>query len=245
MIDRLTWTLASWSVRAYPVILRVYPEGFRREFGESMTQLFRDLARDTCRRSGLGGLMALWLRAFIDILRSVVDAYASERRAVMFKAVVAAGVLWGATLVIASGYAAIRFDEFYNPPEFSRFSTTGPADEDGLISAYEQALSGEFGRYRAFAFGAGLLLAVPVGLASALFGLWQKSILHGAGALLAGTVVTVAAFELLPTIWFPFDRYPVGALWVMGGGLLLAAGVWLVVTAIGRYWPASRRFTTA
>jgi uncharacterized membrane protein YkgB len=90
---------------------------------------------------------------------------------------------------------------------------------------------------------AGFSLAILLGVTSALFGLWQKSVLHGAGALMAGTALTIVAFELLPVVWFPLDQYPVGALWLMGGGVLLAAGTCLLVVILGRLRPASARFT--
>jgi hypothetical protein len=210
-----------------------------------MTQVFGDLVHDACRASGIGGLVKLWLRTLVDLAVSLVDTYTSGRRGLMSRAVVAVGVLYIGALGLASGYGALRFGEFYDPPAFTMFNAAGPVDGDTLLAAYDEALTGEFGRYKAFAFGAGILLAVLLGLASGLFGLWQKSIPHGAGAFLAGAALTIVVFELLPTVWFPFDRYPVGALWVMGGGLPLAAVVWLVVTAIGRYRPASGRLTPA
>lgn len=245
MIHRASNILARMSLRAYPLVLGVYPRGFRREFGESMTQVFRDLVHDACRTSGVAGLLRLWLRTVMDVVVSLVGAYTSERREAMFRTVVAVGVLYLGVLGLASGYGAIRFGEFYDPPAFTMFNAAGPVDENKLEAAYGEALRGEFGRYKAFAAGTGILLAVLLGLASALFGLWQRSIPHGAGAFLAGAALTVLVFQLLPTIWFPFDRYPVGALWVMGAGLPLAALVWLVVTAIGRYWPASGRLRPA
>ena len=114
-----------------------------------------------------------------------------------------------------------------------------------MIAASEQALTGEFGRYRTFAFASGLVLAILLGVASALFGLWQRSVSHGAGAFLAGTVLTVAALSFLPTIWFPLDRYPVGALWLMGGLLTVALGACLPVIMIGRFGTAWVRFKAA
>ena len=237
MTDRRTKRLVGWSVRAYVLALLVYPWAFRREFGESMTQVFQDLARDACRASGVVGLAALWMRTAVDLLVSAVSAYSRERRRSMFRVVVGAGSLYVGMLALAAGYGAIRFAEFYEPPAFSRFGATESVDEDALIAAYEQALTGEFGQYKMFAFGAGLVLAIWLGIASALFGLWQRSVLHGAGAFLAGALLTIAALALLPAIWFPQDRYPVGAAWVMGGSLPLAGVVWLLVTIAGRFGP--------
>ena len=72
----------------------------------------------------------------------------------------------------------------------------GPAilPECVLITAYEHALTGKFGQYKAYAA-------------------------YAQGAPFpAGTVVTAAPLGLLQTIRCPFDRYMVGALWVMGVG---------------------------
>ncbi len=80
MIDWATNRLALWSVQAYSLILQVYPCAFRREFGQSMTQVFRDMARDARQESGLLGLAVLWMRTVVDVLVSVVTAYASNRR---------------------------------------------------------------------------------------------------------------------------------------------------------------------
>jgi cytochrome b561 len=244
VIGRATNRIAAWSVRTYALILHVYPCGFWRELGESMTQVFRDQVRDACKESGLVGLAALWMRTVVDVLVSVAGAYSSERRKSMFRVVVAAGILYVCTLVLVMGYGAIRFGEFYERPAFSGVGATEPVDEDKLIAAYERALSGEFGRYKTFAIGAGLVLAVLLGVASALFGLWQRSLLKSAGAFVAGAVLTIAAVSLLPTIWFPLDRYPVGFVWLLRC-FPIAAGAWLLVTVIGRFGPARARFKPA
>ncbi|HSB17743.1 MAG TPA: hypothetical protein VLE22_25065 [Bryobacteraceae bacterium] len=244
MTDSAIKQIAAWSVRVYALILHVYPEGFRLEFGESMTQVFRDLARDAGKRSGLTGLTALWMLTFADVLASVAGAYSSERRKSMFRVVIAAGILYVCTLALVTGYGAIRFGEFYERPAFSGFRAAEPVNEDKLTAAYEQALTGDFGRYKTFAVGAGLVLAVLLGVASALFGLWQKSLLRSAGAFVAGSVLTIVAVSLLPTIWFPLDRYPVGFVWMLRC-FPVAAGAWLLVTVIGRFGPGRARFKLA
>lgn len=50
--------------RAYSVLLRAYPAGFRARYGREMTLLFRDL-----RREGRGG-PAWWRELVLDVLRS-------------------------------------------------------------------------------------------------------------------------------------------------------------------------------
>lgn len=60
------------SVSLYRLLLAAYPASFRQEYGDAMTQLFRDLAGDAYRRRGLLGLAALWLRTLADFTSSVI-----------------------------------------------------------------------------------------------------------------------------------------------------------------------------
>jgi hypothetical protein len=53
-------------------MLAAYPASFRREYGDAMVQLFRDLAGDAYRRRGLLGLAVLWLRTLTDLMSSVI-----------------------------------------------------------------------------------------------------------------------------------------------------------------------------
>jgi hypothetical protein len=236
--DRVTW----WAVLPYRLILQAYPHSFRREFGESMTQAFTDSVRAAWNRAQLAGLARLWMRTLVDVVVSLFRAYAGERRDSMFRMAVGLGIIYICALAAIVTYGAVRFGEFYPAPGFSIFGAPD-ANEGALQAAYAQAMTGDFGAYRRFTLVAGFSLAALLGAASALFGLWQKSLPHGVGALIAGTAITIAAFELLPTVWFPLDRYPVGALWLIGGGIPLAVGTWLLVIVMGRFGPARARFT--
>ena len=207
-----------------------------------MSQVFGDLVRAAWNRAGLIGLATLWVRTAVDVVDSLIAAYVSETHDSRFTLAAGLSVLYVCALAGIVGYGAIRFGEFYEPPAFSVFGAPG-ASEDSLLAMYEQALTGDLGRYRTFTAAAGFALAVWLGATSALFGLWQKSLSHGAGALIAGIALTIAALEFLPTVWFPLDGHPVGALWLMGGSIPLAACVWLLVMALGRFWPARARFT--
>lgn len=235
MIDKATNTLAAWSVMTYGVIVQAYPYSFRRQFGESMTQVFTDLVHDA-RNAGLGTLAILWMRTVRDVAVSLVTAYSREAKEPAFRPVLITSALYLGALVLVTGYGAVAFGEYYEPPAFSRFGAPG-AHEDELIATYEKALTGEFGQYRTYARSIALTLAIWLGVASALFGQWQRNILHGAAAFLAGTTVTIAVLSLLPTIWFPLDRYPVGALWVMGVGLPISVATWLLLTFFQRLRP--------
>ncbi len=230
--------LVRWSTRVYEWALYAYPSSFHHAFGDSMTQVFRDLVRDALAHVGVRGVAGLWIRTAWDLAVSVLTAYARERREAMRRTVLIATAAYVGLSIFTAGYGAVRYGEFYATPAFNEGRAPG-AGEDVLVAAYESALAGELGRYRTFAFGTGLALSLLLGVASGLFAVWQRSVVRGGGAFAVGAAAAMVTLSLIPTIWFPLDSYPVAALWVMGGGLPLAAAIWLAVTAIGL--PARRR----
>lgn len=232
MIDSRGAVVAAWSTSTYRLMLLAYPRAFRCEFGDSMAQVFGDAVRDAWNGAGPAGVALLWMRTLADVARSLVGAYAAEKRDGTFRMAAALLILYACALAGTVGYGALRFGEFYEPPAFTRFGAP-EAGEDALVAAHEREMGGAFGAYRSFTVTAGLSLAVLLGIACGLFGLWQRSVLHGAAALGTGLAVTIAAFELLPAIWFPLDRYPVGALWMMGGAAPVAAASWIASMLLG------------
>ena len=56
--------------RVYAILLRLYPRGYRRDFGPLMLQSFRDEVREALASSGYLGL-AFWLEVLADVVRSV------------------------------------------------------------------------------------------------------------------------------------------------------------------------------
>jgi hypothetical protein len=236
--------LAAWSLRAYFLVLRLYPTAFRLEFGDSMAQVFGDLVQRERKERGPQGLFVLWIQTAVDVARSVMLAYVSEGGRIMARTV---GVLGGAYLcflTLFTAYGANRFAEFYQPPAFNRAGAPSTASEDTLVAVYEQSLDGQFGTYKQLTFRTGIVLAIWLGVVSALFGRWQRSVLHGVAALAAGVIVTIAAFELLPSIWFPFDHYAVGFVWLLSG-VPVAAAIWIVLTLADRFMPARRESAEA
>ena len=71
--------LNSRSERVYGWLLRIYPHGFRAEYGEAMGQHFRDLWRDA-RGDGAISMGNFWMGIVVDTLISAVRARFSERR---------------------------------------------------------------------------------------------------------------------------------------------------------------------
>ena len=54
--------------RIYRILLKAYPSTFRREYGESMTQLFRDQLKDAVAGHKL---LPFWKRIILDLFRTV------------------------------------------------------------------------------------------------------------------------------------------------------------------------------
>jgi hypothetical protein len=54
------WSV-SVSVRLYSVLLSIYPQSFRREYGIELIILFRDMSREGIRQRGFFGILAVWL----------------------------------------------------------------------------------------------------------------------------------------------------------------------------------------
>jgi len=75
-------TSSNISYRLYCLLLFVYPEEFRREFGNQMLQVFRDSYRDEARARSLP---SFWLRILQDLVCSAVKerANSTEKRGVM------------------------------------------------------------------------------------------------------------------------------------------------------------------
>ena len=58
---KLSELMLSASLHLYTLLLLIYPRSFRREYGELMVQLFRDLMRDGIRQRGcLGAIEVGW-----------------------------------------------------------------------------------------------------------------------------------------------------------------------------------------
>jgi hypothetical protein len=176
----------------------------------------------------------LWVRTVKDTIASLILIYARERPASPPKLAFSSGVAYATVLALSIGYGAVRFREFYAAPSFSSFGVSEAVDEDVLIARYGEALAGDFGDYKTYVFGVSLLLAALLGVAAGLFGIAQRSAAHGAAALAIGAAFTVGVVSLLPTIWFPLDRYPVGFVWILRAAPV-CAGVWAAVHVCARF----------
>jgi hypothetical protein len=63
------------SVRIYSRLLAAYPGRFRAEYEYHMLQLFRDVCRNVYQRGGLVGIILLWVRTSLDLVRTTVEEH--------------------------------------------------------------------------------------------------------------------------------------------------------------------------
>ena len=71
----------NFSVKFYSFMVQLYPEFFRKVYGEPMIQVFQDRCRLTFQNKSLMGISALWARTLVDFFLTVFDQY--ENRGVM------------------------------------------------------------------------------------------------------------------------------------------------------------------
>ncbi|HAZ49700.1 MAG TPA: hypothetical protein DDW76_28065 [Cyanobacteria bacterium UBA11369] len=55
----------------YSILLLAYPPAFRWEYGEEMTQLFRDMLQDSIRQRGCWGILEVWFCVLPDWVSTV------------------------------------------------------------------------------------------------------------------------------------------------------------------------------
>jgi len=63
------------SVRVYAMLILVYPSTFRREYGNEMTKVFREMATDAWRKRRSIGMSCLWCQVLVDLLSSVATEH--------------------------------------------------------------------------------------------------------------------------------------------------------------------------
>lgn len=131
------------SILIYRILLNAYPEAFRRQYGESMIQVFRDLGRKAVRSRGALGIIGLWLRILPDVVYSVIEQNSNEGNRAVGRITTVAGALYLLVLLATVAYASVAFREFYVPPDFS--SRVTAAHEDVLLKAFDEALQGPYG----------------------------------------------------------------------------------------------------
>lgn len=205
----------SLGARLYALLIYLYPPSFRREYGESMLQLFNDQRRSV---SGPGGHAMLWLKTLRDLLLSVPAAHSNgprpsstEARA-LFAVVVVIGLLFLLNALVL-------------PQMISRLPS------DGVATLVEAPTAGPSGEYRAVAQAAAGLVSTLLAGGALVFALRRRNLAAGAAVFVAGGVLTFMALAINPWLWMPFDRYPTAMAWAIGVWPL-AAVAWVVLRVV-------------
>ncbi|MGH9340861.1 MAG: hypothetical protein ACRD1R_15020 [Acidobacteriota bacterium] len=117
----MSWAkwLLELSIPIYRILMRAYPEAFRRQYGESMIQIFRDLGRDAAGGSGIAGLIKFWSKILPDLVCSVVEQNFNHGSRIMGKLAAASGAVDILVLLAIVAYASVTFRDFYMPPDFN------------------------------------------------------------------------------------------------------------------------------
>lgn len=98
------------SERAYQVLLKVYPKKFREEYGPHMIQAFGDLCRAEYGRAGAVGLVLVWVRTVVDLLRTAASERTGAASTTTFVIPVAGSprmVRWGGAAAICGAVCAL------------------------------------------------------------------------------------------------------------------------------------------
>jgi hypothetical protein len=229
-------TQSSFGARLYALLLYLYPASFRREYGDSMLQLFNDQRRSA---RGAGAYAMLWWKTLRDLVLSVPAAHSNDASPKRSKG---AAFVW--TVVVVLG-ALFLVNELILPSMISRmtctaddlkFSCTIPLGTSRgwaaaiVVPAPGVAPSGE---YRAIAQVAAGAFSTLLAFGAFLLALRLRSLLTGAATFVAGAALTFMALAMNPWLWGPLDRYPAAITWAL---LVwpLAALAWLAVTIIAR-----------
>jgi hypothetical protein len=210
-------TPASFGARVYALLLYLYPRPFRREFGDSMLQLFNDQDRAT---RGAGGYAMMWWKTLRDLVVSVPAAHSYDAAR---KAPRGGAFVW--TVVVILGLVFL-LNAVVLPSWIGRV----PSDEAAQV--VEPSLGRATGEYLAAAQAAAAVVSTLLALGALLFALRRRSVATGLAVFLAGAGLTFMALAMNPWLWLPLDEYPVAVAWSLGVWPLVALG-WLALTIRG------------
>ncbi len=138
------------------------------------------------------------------------------------------GVFYLILLLAAVAATSFKYRDYYMPPALDRDS-----GENEVLRIWNNSYEARYKDYRQFVGIVSAGLGLYLTLWGVAVGVWESNLFKGLIALVAGSFVTILALSVLPWIYFPFDQYPVAALWVIGVSPWIALG-WLVLTVTGR-----------
>ena len=216
-------TRGSFGARIYALLLYLYPTSFRREYGDSMLQLFEDQRRAV---RGGGGYAMLWWKTLRDLVVSVPAAHSNDASRAPSSG---APFVWTAVAILATVFVV---NALILPSLIGRL----PTDETTAVAA--APMVGSTATYLAAAQLAAGVVSTLLAISAFRFALRQRSVLTGAATFVAGFGLTLMALAMNPWLWLPLDRYPAAMAWALGVWPLLAFA-WLALTA-RRHWRRTR-----
>ncbi|MEO8612616.1 MAG: hypothetical protein ABI690_32265 [Chloroflexota bacterium] len=183
------------SERVYRALLILYPANFRRDYGQHMAQVFRDVCRDRYRQGGAEALAKWWAAALFDLLQTII----SEHRKAGFTLSKDKFIHWSGWLCIFGGvfFAASSLSQLQTGSQ--TYSLSIAAVVPGLVFI-TLGLLGIFLRYNPHInlFGRLALLATLIGAAIATVG-WLLTITISSdlwGIFLVGWLVYLAGHSV-------------------------------------------------
>lgn len=227
------------SDRIYRLILNIYPQAFRDEYGEEMAQTMRDQVRDAWADRRMLGVIVLWLKVLVDTARSALVEHLKQRSSGSFSL---RGLVHG--LATAIGFP-LAFVSFANPIFWS--TTRWAGDPVGFQAANDWELPaigfvlagvGLHGFYKRLEMNSTFsIAAVWVGVALGLEGLAGRYFATALGNDFFAWHAISAAFILLTLGMAAMGRIALrkktfGALSFVPLAVVASGGLWFLVTLL-------------
>jgi hypothetical protein len=77
-----TKRLIRLSTRLYAAMVRLYPKGYRQEFGEEMVYVFSESLEETYLEEGIAGIIYLWTRVVFDTSKTLLAQHLEAQKGV-------------------------------------------------------------------------------------------------------------------------------------------------------------------
>src|SRR5215471_12523832 len=113
----------SLSVCIYRMLLHLYPEDFRQQYGVAMVQVFRDCYRAKRTAKKALGVLKLWLQIFPDLLQTIPAEHFHQRKgkSLMNNWQRQTGAVLGCLVVIAFALFLLRYGRGHEVPTILAF----------------------------------------------------------------------------------------------------------------------------
>ncbi len=211
----------SISERAYRLLLVAYPRRFRREYGESMAQVFRDCCRAAERGQGLRGVLWLWLVTLCDLARTAVveriteALHMSDRGWIRWSGL--AAILGGALLILGIPGLGDQVPGVSHAGGHMILAACGVFLLFGLVGTYAR-YAGPAGRAGKAGVGFGLLGAALIMIGNFLEGAYEIEL--GWGLFMLGMLGLLLGMALFSAAALRAKALPDWASWPFLGSAL-------------------------